>query len=152
MRLFLIITVHIILVPCSLRRIKEAKLSLMSVMLMVTEVVAVLPEGIPLMSWALTTTTYWLLVSRSRVFILQLITPAERQWQRQTDREGVNREVSSDSYSSRLKTARISTPSVNWACLGRGRQCCCRITVTHLCCCRSGRQTGLGSKNTWSLR
>lgn len=48
----------------------------MSVMVMETEVVAVLPELIPLMSWALTTTMYWLLVSRSRLLTLQLITPA----------------------------------------------------------------------------
>lgn len=58
---------------------KEAMLSLMSVMVMETEVVAVLPETIPLISCALTTTTYWPLVSRSRVFVLQLITPAQRQ-------------------------------------------------------------------------
>lgn len=51
----------------------------MSVMVIVTEVVAVLPESIPLMSWALTTTTYWLLVSRSRVSVVHVITPAERQ-------------------------------------------------------------------------
>lgn len=57
-------------------------MSLMSVMVMETEVVAVLPELIPLKSWALTTTTYWLLVSRSRLLTLQLITPAR--W-RQTD-------------------------------------------------------------------
>lgn len=55
--------------------VKEAWLSLVSPTVMVTEVVDVLPEGIPLMSWALTTTTYWLLVSRSRVFVLELITP-----------------------------------------------------------------------------
>lgn len=57
-------------------------MSLMSVMVMETEVVAVLPEFIPLMSWALTTTTYWLLVSRSRLLTLQVITPAR---QRRTD-------------------------------------------------------------------
>lgn len=60
---------------CSLLRVKEAMLSLVSVMVIETEVVAVLPDAIPRRSWALTTTTYWLLVSRSRVFILQLITP-----------------------------------------------------------------------------
>ncbi len=43
---------------CCLLRVKEAILSLVSVMEMVTEVVAVLPEAIPLMSCALTTTTY----------------------------------------------------------------------------------------------
>lgn len=48
----------------------------MSVIVMETEVVAVLPELIPLMSWALTTTMNWLLLSRSRLLILQLITPA----------------------------------------------------------------------------
>lgn len=58
-----------------LLRMKEAMLSLVSVMVIETEVVAVLPDAIPRRSWALTTTTYWLLVSRSRVFILQLITP-----------------------------------------------------------------------------
>lgn len=64
---------------CVLLLVNEAKLSLTSVTVMVTVVVAVLPVGIPLMSWALTTSTYWLVVSRSREFILQLITPAERQ-------------------------------------------------------------------------
>lgn len=85
----------------SLLRVKEAMLSLVSVTVMLTVVVDVLPEAIPLMSWALTTTTYWLLVSRSRVLVLQLITPAERQWERRTDGEGVIFEVSSDSYSSK---------------------------------------------------
>lgn len=66
---------HNIFHVCSLLWMKEAMLSLVSVMVIETEVVAVLPEAIPLRSWALTTTTYWLLVSRSRVFILQLITP-----------------------------------------------------------------------------
>lgn len=95
---------------CFLLRMKEALLSLVSMMLMETEVVAVLPEAIPLMSWAFTTTTYWLLVSRSRVFILQLITPAERQWQRQAERKGVIFEVTADSYPTELKTARLCTP------------------------------------------
>lgn len=95
---------------CSLLWVKEAMLSLVSVMVIETEVVAVLPDAIPRRSWALTTTTYWLLVSRSRVFILQLITPGRR-WQIWADggqrgRWGrVISEVSADSYSSELTRA-----------------------------------------------
>lgn len=73
----------------------------MSVILIVTEVVAVLPEANPLMSWALTTTKYSSLVSRSKVFILQLITPAEGQRKSETFGEGVIFQVNSDSYYSK---------------------------------------------------
>lgn len=84
----------------------------MSVILIVTEVVAVLPEANPLMSWALTTTTYSSLVSRSKVFILQLITPAEGQRKSETFGEGVIFQVNSDSYYSKNSLKPSSDPKL----------------------------------------